>query len=213
MPAPVRTALWRLLSGISKYRKSPAVWNRCFFRHFPTSTVSSHDDHGQTVFLLHSSAFGTKLGNADTGGIVDHQLGLADDTGTLDQSFPFLVIQLAGTELLGIHAGFQGKHTIDQLLLTHFQTEYGYRQILLKCYMLRDIQYKCRLTHGRTGCDQHQVRGLHSGGTIVQINESGGNTCDGSVQFGSLLDLVHGVHDYGTNRYEFLDVFSSVPLH
>ena len=73
--------------------------------------------------------------------------------------------------------------------------------------MLRDIQYKRRLTHGRTGCDQHQVRGLHSGGTIVQINESGGNTCDGSVQFGSLLDLVHGVHDYGTNRYEFLDVF------
>ena len=135
-------------------------------------------------------------------------LDFPDDTGTLDQSFPFLVIQLTGTGASGHPRWIPGKHTIDQLLLTHFQTEYGYRQILLKCHMLRDIQYKRRLTHGRTGCDQHQVRGLHSGGTmIVQINESGGNTCDGSVQFGSLLDLVHGVHDYGTNRYEFLDVF------
>ena len=81
--------------------------------------------------------------------------------------------------------------------------------------MLRNIQHKRCLTHGRTGGDQHQVRGLHTGSTIIQINESGGNTCNSSVKLGCLLDLVHSIHNHRTDRdklfyilflYHFIDL-------
>lgn len=40
-PAPVRITLWLPPLRNGKYRRSPAVWSRCFCRRCPTSTANS----------------------------------------------------------------------------------------------------------------------------------------------------------------------------
>ena len=59
--------------------------------------------------------------------------------------------------------------------------------------MLGHVEDESRFSHRRTGRDQDQVRGLKTGGLVVQIDKTGGNTRDGSLVFGSFLDLIQGI--------------------
>ena len=102
--------------------------------------------------------------------------------------------------MLGIHLGFHGEETVDQLFLTHFQTEYGDALTGVKGHILGNIQNKCCLTHGRPGSYKYKVRRLHSRRPVIQINEACGNTGYASAVVGGLFDFVHGVHNHFTDR-------------
>ena len=148
------------------------------------------------MFQLIFTALGAEFCNADTGGIVNDQTRFSDNPCTLYQSLPVLIVQLACAQLLRVHIGFHGKHTVDQLLLTHLQTEDGHGEIPFKCHIPCQVQHKGSLTHGRTGCNQHQIRGLQPCRAVIQIQEPGGNACDASSVPGRHLNLVHGIHNH-----------------
>ena len=153
------------------------------------------------MFQLIFTAFGTQFRNADAWRVINNQGRLSYDSGTLDQSLPFLVIHLPRTQLLGIHIGFHGKHTVHKLFLAHLQAEDSQSKIFPERHMMSDIQLKSRLPHGRTGRDQDQVRGLHPRRTVVKIQKSRGNSRDTSLILRGELNLVHCVHDYLSDRH------------
>ena len=104
--------------------------------------------------------------------------------------------------MLGIHLGLHGEETVNKLFLTHFQTEYSHAVPGMERHILGNIQDKSSLSHGRPGGNQHQIRGLHACGPVIQINESGGNSGDASAVMGRLFYFIHGVHDNLTDWNE-----------
>ena len=104
--------------------------------------------------------------------------------------------------MLGVHLGFHGEQTVHQLFLTHLQAENGHALSGMESHILGDIQHERRLTHGRPCRDEHQIGGLHTCRPIIQVDEPCGDSRYVSVAVGSLLDLVHGVHDHFPNGHE-----------
>ena len=75
------------------------------------------------MFQLNLPAFGTKFHDGNTRRIVNNKLGASNRTDSFHDSVPVRIRQGTGTELLGIHVGLHGQHTVYQLLLRHLQTE------------------------------------------------------------------------------------------
>ena len=148
-------------------------------------------NNSKVVLQLIFPALGPELGNGNTRRIVNDQVGTADNIGALHQLGPVLILQITGSHVLGIHMGLHGKETVYKLLLGHLKTEYGNGNILAKCHILGNVQNKRCFSHGRTGCDQNQVRGMHSGGLVIQIHKSGRNTSYGPLQLGCLFNVVN----------------------
>ena len=91
------------------------------------------------MLQLKLSALGAKLGYGNTRCIINNQFGSSNDSCTFNQTLPVQILQLSGTKLLRIDIGLQGKHTVYQLFLTHFQAENCYRLILTEGNILCNI--------------------------------------------------------------------------
>ena len=91
---------------------------------------------------------------------------------------------------------FHCQKSVHQLFLWHFQTEYGNCDILSECHILCNVQYKGCFPHGRTGCDQHQIRRMHTGCFIIQIHKACGNTCYRTFKLRRFLNVINGIQNY-----------------
>ena len=140
------------------------------------------------------SALASKFGNTDTRRVIDDELGITDNSGTFDQFFPVCIGEITGTECLCIDARFEGEQTVNELFFRHLEREDRGTHIFVKRNILRNIQDKRRLTHGRTGGNQNQIGRLKSGGSIIKVNESGRNTGYGSGLLRCFLDLLQSIH-------------------
>jgi hypothetical protein len=52
---------------------------------------------------------------------------------------------------------FHGKKSVYQLFLGHLERENGNALVAAESHILCDVKNECRLTHGGTGRDKHQV--------------------------------------------------------
>ena len=65
--------------------------------------------------------------------------------------------------------------------------------------MLGNIEYKCGLTHGRSGSYKDEIRRLQACSHIIQGIKTGGHTCDAPLILGSLGDTPQLFHRYFIN--------------
>ena len=128
------------------------------------------------MFQLNLPAFGTKFHDGNTRRIINYKLGASDRTDSFHDSVPVRIRQGTGTELLGIHVGLHGQHTVYQLLLRHLQTEDQAGLLSPDRDIVRNIQYERRLSHRRAGSDQDQIRRLEAGHPVIEIDKSGRKT-------------------------------------
>ena len=128
------------------------------------------------MFQLNLPAFGTKFHDGNTRRIVNNKLGASDRTDSFHDSVPVRIRQRTGTELLGIHVGLHGQHTVYQLLLRHLQTEDQAGLLSPDRDIISNIQYERRLSHRRAGSDQDQIRRLEAGHPVIEIDKSGRKT-------------------------------------
>ena len=77
---------------------------------------------------------------------------------------PVLVMHLAYAQALAVDACFGAQHTVNQLLLAHFQAEEGYAARLAadnlvrtQCHILHNVQRQRSFTHGRTRCQNNKI--------------------------------------------------------
>ena len=156
------------------------------------------------------SAFGAELGNGNTRFIIYDQIGIADDICPFYKFCPLFVLQVASTDILGIHFGLQGQQTVHQLLLGHLQTEHCYGHIVVKRHILGNVQNKSRLTHRRSRRHQDQIRRLKSGSLIIQINKTCRDSRNTSLISGSLFDLLYGIQHHVPRFWIRSKIFFSV---
>ena len=77
---------------------------------------------------------------------------------------PVLVMHLAYAQTLAVDACFGAQHTVNQLLLAHFQTEEGYTARLAadnlmrtQRHILHNVQCQRCFTHGRPRCQNNKI--------------------------------------------------------
>ena len=70
---------------------------------------------------------------------------------------------------MGVNHCLGAEHPEGQLFHGHFKGENGGRYAVLNCGMLRDIQCKRGFTHGRASRDYDKIRGLETGGQLVEF--------------------------------------------
>ena len=91
------------------------------------------------MLQLHFPALGTQFRNGNTRRIVNDQFGTTDDSHAFHNRIPIGIRQSTSTQLLGIHIGLHGKHTVYQLLLGHLQAEYHTWDSFLYRHMVNHI--------------------------------------------------------------------------
>ena len=88
--------------------------------------------------------------------------------------------------------------------LTHFQREHRNRNLALDGRVLRDVQHERRLSHRRTGGDDHQIRRLEARRQLVEIVESARHAGDRLTAALQRFDALH------RRPEQFLDANESV---
>ena len=69
-----------------------------------------------------------------------------------------------------------------------------------------DIQSECRLSHGRTRADKHEIRRLQACCKTVQIGKTGRHSGDPAAVAGELFDIGIGF------QQNVMNVLQSVPV-
>ena len=77
---------------------------------------------------------------------------------------PVLVMHLANAQTLAVDARFGAQHTVNQLLLAHFQAKEGYTArftannlVRTQRYVLHNVQRQRSFTHGRTRRQNNKI--------------------------------------------------------
>ena len=92
---------------------------------------------------------------------------------------PVLVMHLAYAQTLAVDACFGAQHTVNQLLLAHFQAEEGHAarhaaNLLMRTQsnVLHNVQCQRRFTHGRTRRQNNKVRRMQAARQLVEVGKA-----------------------------------------
>ena len=77
-------------------------------------------------------------------------------------AFDFLSGNFAGVDYQAIY----------KLYVRHFEREDGHRRVVIDCHVFGHRKDKCRLSHGRTGCDDDEVGVLPARCHFVEVGKS-----------------------------------------
>ena len=119
---------------------------------------------------------------------------------------PVLVMHLAYAQTLAIDARFGAQHTVNQLLLAHFQTEERYTArftadnlVRTQRYVLHNVQRQRSFTHGRTRCQNNKIGRMQTARQLIQIRKACRQTCKTALVLQQTFDTLHAVHQYVVN--------------
>ena len=68
--------------------------------------------------------------------------------------------------------------------------------------ILRDVEHKCRFTHGRAARNDHEIAALQARGELIEIGEPGRDARKFSLELHQLSDAEIGVHGRFFDRHE-----------
>src|SRR5690606_5298426 len=93
---------------------------------------------------------------------------------------------------------------LDQLISRHLETENANRVTVLDRGAIGDTEGKRRLTHGRTGGENKQVRTLQSSRHLVEVLEPGRDADNIATMLLQIVDLLEVPIDHIRDRLEIL---------
>ena len=157
----------------------------------------------QIIFSLNATSYATHFQSGNTGSVVYDNFGINHSVAGIPNFCPVVLAKFAITQTLGINLRFCAKHTVEQLLLAHFQTEEsnGIRFILTflnlfvgtERYVLHQVQRKSSFTHGRTSCQNYKVGRLETRSKFIQINKTSGKACNLTFVFCQLRQMIGSI--------------------
>jgi hypothetical protein len=155
-----------------------------------------HDDEAQIVLGLQPARLRAKLHDRDAGGIVDEDGEVVEAPHRAGDAREIVFLEVAGTQLVGVDAGFGAEQALDELLAAHLEGEDANRDAALLRRVRRDVERERRLSHTRAGREHDQVRALEPAGELVEFAESGGHTKRLAAVQVDVFDLIEVVGEH-----------------
>ena len=149
-----------------------AVFNAGFSLH-KLQVIDNH--HTQIVVGFESSCLGAHFQNRNTCGIVYIYRGIREHPGGSGQFGPVRLVEMAGSDTLGVNAANGAEHTERQLFHGHLKAEHRNRYLVDQTGMLHHVHDQCCFSHGGATGKDNQVRGLQTCGHSVQLFIACGN--------------------------------------
>ena len=120
---------------------------------------------------------------------------------------PVLVMHLANAQALAVDAGFGAQHTVNQLLLAHFQAEESYTArfaaddfVRTQRYVLHNVQRQRSFTHGRTRRQNNKIGRVQAARQLIQICKACRQTGKAALVLQQAFNALHAVHQDIINR-------------
>ncbi len=112
--------------------------------------------------------------------VVDEERRLHQIGGRLGQSAAFLLVEVAGAELLLIHARAGANHAGEQRFARHFEREDRNRLLLAWKHrdVLGDVERQRGFAHGWPRGQDHQFAFMQAAGHFVQLEKAGAQSLD-----------------------------------
>src|SRR5690606_13750430 len=170
-------------------------------RHLHQLQVVDHHQ-AQAVLALETAALGTQHVRRQRRGVVDEDLGFLQHPDRAGDAAPVLVLQLAGTQALGVDPAVGGDQAQRQLRGRHFHREHRHRLLRLDRRVLGDVQREGGLAHRGTRGKDDQVRRLQAGGHVVELGVAGPQAGDVAAALEALLQHLEGVAQRGVEAGE-----------
>ena len=134
---------------------------------------------------------GAHLQHTGVGFVIKEQRQLTEAVDGVAQQGPFLGLEPASAESAAFDAHLHRQQAIGELLLTHFQTEHSYRQLVQLGYVFGDIQHDRGFSHGGPTRHDDQIAALQALGDGIEVVEVHRDAGDGGAE-GAALNLVEG---------------------
>ena len=135
-------------------------------------------------------------------GVVDVDARLGKRPERVRQPAVVLFAQKPAPEPVRVDSRLGREHAHEQLLLRHFEAEEADRHVGRGADVLGDVQHEARLPHRRARRHEHEVRGLHAGRHLVEIDESRRHPGDHALVLLQLLDRREAALDEIAQRDE-----------
>ena len=126
------------------------------------------------------------------GGVVDVDRRFRQPRRGAHQAARLLVVEIPGPEPGVVHARLGAEHPQHELLLGHLEGEDGHADPMERG-VDRDVERERGLAHARPAGDDEQVRGLETGGQLVEVVIARRHPGDHSLALGELRELLDGV--------------------
>ena len=131
------------------------------------------------MLCLQAAGTASHIHNGDACGIINIDFRLAHQIARAPQRIPVLVTHLAYAQTLTVNACLGAQHTVNQLLLAHFQAEEGHAARLAanlfmrtQSNVLHNVQRQRRFTHGRTRRQNNKVRRMQTARQLVEVGKA-----------------------------------------
>ena len=168
-----------------------------------------HDDQADLLLLDEAFGLGAELGQRQARGVVDVEGGLGEVRQRHVELLPLVGLQRnAALDLVGREARLGGHQTLDELDGGHFEGEHRDGDVVVHRGVAGEVEGEGRLTDGRTGRQDDEVRRLPAHGDAVEARETGRD----AVEAGPALHFLDLVHRRIDQRADLLDILAGVVL-
>ncbi len=120
-----------------------------------------HNDDVQAMLGVEAAAFGAHLHGRYRRGIVNKDVLLGENAGSLGEFVPLVFLELAGAKPVRTDAGLRGNKPLHQLLVRHFQTENG-DALFSDGSVARNVEYQRGFAHSRSAGDDDEIGSLQA---------------------------------------------------
>ena len=130
-----------------------------------------HDDHAELLAAQDAAGLGANLRHRGAGGVVDDDVQLGELLGRFQNLRPLLGADVAGADLLQADAGIGCQQALRDLRLGHLQREERHGRAS-KSRVCCEVEREGRLTHARSGADDHHLARSQSKQAAVDGREA-----------------------------------------